>query len=77
MSEELDMPLKILKDDYRSVLEMSGICDWKEDLDHLHNQYQKNQIGSIDGIDKKQEKRDKRKENEMLRDKIRKEKLDM
>ena len=59
MSEVLDKPLKILKDDHHLVLEKSGIKDWREDLDHLKNQYCKDQIGSLDGIDKKQKKRDK------------------
>ena len=77
VSDVLDMPLQILKGDYQNVLEKSGIRAWKEDLDHLHNQYQRNQLGSLDGIDKKQEKKDKRKEMEMLREKARKEQLEL
>ena len=68
VSEVLEMPLNILKKDYVTVLEKSGIRDWKEDLQHLHNQLAKDQIGCCESIDTKQEKRDRRKEVEKCRE---------
>ena len=62
VDEVLDMPFNIANRNYESVLKSeSGIKDWKEDLKHLHNQLQKEQIGACDGIDMKQKKRDDRK----------------
>ena len=38
----LDMPLNITRTDFENILKNdSGITDWKEDVKHLHNQFQK------------------------------------
>ena len=64
----LDMPLNITRTDFENILKNdSGITDWKEDVKHLHNQLQKEQIGSCDTLDQKQRKRDNRKLAEKLR----------
>ena len=64
--EVLDMPFSILVRDYESILKDSGIKDWKEDLMHLHNQLQREQVGSCAEKDFRQKKRDDRKVYERL-----------
>ena len=64
--EVLDMPFSILVRDYESILKDSGIKDWKEDLVHLHNQLQREQVGSCAAKDFRQKKRDDRKVYEKL-----------
>ena len=60
-NEVLDMPLNILRGGYEEILKHeSGIKDWKEDLLHLHNQLQREQVGCCDVRDYKQRKRDNR-----------------
>ena len=61
VDEVLDMPFSILGRGYQEVLKDSGIKDWKEDLQHLHNQLEKEQIGTCDSQDFKQKKKDNRK----------------
>ena len=60
MNEVLDMPFRILSRGYQDVLKESGIKDWKEDLLHLHNQMERDQVGTCDGRDFKQRKKDNR-----------------
>ena len=65
VDEVLDMPFNIANRNYESVLKSeSGITDWNEDLKHLHNQLQKEQIGACKGLDIKQKKRDNKKVKE-------------
>ena len=40
----------------------SGIMDWQEDYQHLQNQLQRDQVGSVVGFDNKQKKKDNAKE---------------
>ena len=48
----LDMPFNIAMVDHETILkEDSGITDWREDLQHLHNQLQREQIGTCDRLD--------------------------
>ena len=64
----LDMPFKILCRNYEDNLKFeAGITDWKEDLQHLHNQMQREQVGTCRGYDKKQQKKDNRKLKELQR----------
>ena len=59
------MPFNIANRNYESVLKSeSGITDWNEDLKHLHNQLQKEQIGACKGLDIKQKKGDNKKVKE-------------
>ena len=61
VNEVLDMPLNILCGGYEEILKHeSGIKDWNEDLIHLHNQLQREQVGCCDSRDYKQRKRDNR-----------------
>ena len=46
VNEVLDLPFKILGRSYEDVLKSSGIKDWKEDMQHLHNQKEMDQIGT-------------------------------
>ena len=63
----LDMPFKILSRNYEDNLKSeAGITAWKEDLQHLHNQMQREQVGTCRGYDKKQQKKDNRKLKELL-----------
>ena len=65
MNDVLDMPFNITNRNFETVLKSeSGIKDWKEDLQHLHNQLLKEQIGTCAGLDIKQKKRDNRKVQE-------------
>ena len=63
----LDMPFSILCRDFESNMMSSGISAWKEDLEHLHNQLQKDQVGSCGGYDAGQKKKDSRKQKDLLR----------
>ena len=57
LNDVLDMPFNITNRNYETVLKSdSGIKDWKEDLQHLHNQLLKEQIGTCEGCDIKQKK---------------------
>ena len=61
VSEVLDMPLNILCGGYEEILKHeAGIKDWNEDLIHLHNQLQREQVGCCDSRDYKKRKRDNR-----------------
>ena len=63
----LDMPFKILCRNYEENIRLeAGIKDWREDLQHLHNQVQREQVGTCGGYDTKQKKRDDRKYKELL-----------
>ena len=42
----------------------SGIMDWQEDYQHLQNQLQRDQVGSVIGFDNKQKKKDNTKEKQ-------------
>ena len=44
----------------------SGITDWKEDLQHFHNQLEREPVGNCDGLDFKQ----KKKENIKLKERL-------
>ena len=69
LTNVLDLPFNILCRDYEDILKTeSGIKDWREDLQHLHNQLQKEQVGTCDGYDAKQQKRDNRLVFEKLRE---------
>ena len=51
----LDLPFNILCRDYENILKTeSGIKDWREDLQNLHKQLQREQVGTCDGYDAKQ-----------------------
>ena len=63
----LDMPFKILCRDYENNMRTAGITAWKEDLQHLNNQLQRDQVGTCSGYDVRQKKKDNRKLKEMLR----------
>ena len=66
-NEILEMPFNILIQNYEEVLQHhSGIKDWKEDLQHLHNQLQREQVGVCARKDFKQKKRDDRKVMEKI-----------
>ena len=63
----LDMPFNILCRSYEENLKSeAGITDWKEDLQHLHNQLEREQVGTCDGFDIRQKKKDNRKLKELL-----------
>ena len=66
VNEVLDMPFKILGRGYEDVLKSSGIKDWKEDLQHLHNQMERDQIGTCLSEDFKQRKKDNREAKEKM-----------
>ena len=67
-SEVLDMPFNLARQDFEMILKNdSGITDWKEDLQHLQNQLQRDQVGTCDRLDFKQKKRDNRKVVEKMR----------
>ena len=72
VDEVLDMPFSILGRAYQEVLKDSGIKDWKEDLQHLHNQLEKEQIGACDSQDFKQKKKDNRKVKDKLSEEAKK-----
>ena len=72
VDEVLDMPFSILGRGYQEVLKDSGIKDWKEDLQHLHNQLEKEQIGTCDSQDFKQKKKDNRKIKEKMSEEAKK-----
>ena len=56
------MPFNIACSEYISVLKNdSGITDWREDVLHLENQLQRDQIGTCDSLDMKQKKKDNNK----------------
>ena len=64
---ELDMPFNILCRNYEDNMRLeAGIKDWREDLQHLHNQLDREQVGTCGGYDAKQKKRDNRKHKELL-----------
>lgn len=65
--DDLDTLLNILVKDWQTVLKKSGIKDSQEDIQHIQNQLDKVQIGSIGSVDTAQLKRDKRKNDEMAR----------
>ena len=50
------------------ILANSGILDWREDLEHLHNQLTVQQPGCCDSHDTRQAKRDDRKLNTVIRE---------
>ena len=52
--------MNISKQDAEQKLRESAIMDWKEDWQHLQNQLQRDQVGSLGGHDKIQKKRDDR-----------------
>ena len=61
----LDTPMNILKTDYEYTLRIkSGVAEWREDLEYLHRQLQRDQKGCLSGLDSMQYRRDKRKLNE-------------
>ena len=61
-AEVLDMPFNIAREDFATILkDDSGITDWKEDAQHLHNQLQREQPGTCDSLDMKQKKKDDKK----------------
>ena len=63
------MPLNILRQDFEMVLRLdSGITDWKEDLQHLYKQLQRDQVVTCDRLDFKQKKKDDRKVLEKMRE---------
>ena len=63
----LDMPFNITRKDFEKVLkEKSGIRDWKEDIEHLQRQMEKDQASSCDSLDLKQKKKDVRKLTECI-----------
>ena len=58
----LEMPFNITKKNFEYIFEKkSGIKDWKEDVEHLKKQLQKDQASSCDAWDVKQKKKDYRK----------------
>ena len=63
----LDMPFKILCRDYENNMSTAGITAWKEDLQHLNNQLERDQVGTCSGYDVRQKKKDNRKLKEMMR----------
>ena len=63
----LDMPFKILCRDYENNMSTAGITAWKEDLQHLNNQLERDQVGTCSGYDVRQKKKDDRKMKEMQR----------
>ena len=63
----LDMPFNITRKDFEKVLkEKSGKRDWKEDIEHLQRQMEKDQASSCDSLDLKQKKKDVRKLTECI-----------
>ena len=67
-SEVLDMPFNLARQDFEMILKNdSGITDWVEDLQHLQNQLQRDQVGTCDRLDFKQKKRDNKKVVEKIR----------
>ena len=63
----LDMPFSILCRSYEDHLKSeAGITDWREDLQHLHNQLDREQPGTCIGYDAKQKKKDNRKLKELI-----------
>ena len=62
-SDDLCMPMNICKADAEEIVKKkSGIANWKEDLQHLHNQLQRDQVGTVSPrVDKKQDARETRK----------------
>ena len=54
----LDMPFKILCRDYENDMTTAGIIAWKEDLQHLDYQLQRDQVRTYSGYDVRQKKKD-------------------
>ena len=67
VSNVLEMPLNIARKNYETIFqEKSGIKDWKEDIEHLKKQMEKDQSSSCDSWDLKQQKKDDRKASELI-----------
>ena len=63
----LEMPFSILCRTYEENLKSeAGITDWREDLQHLHNQLEREKPGTCRGYDVKQKKKDNRKLKELI-----------
>ena len=62
MNNMLDMPFNLARVEHETILkDDSGINDWKEDVQHLHNQLQREKVGTCAGRDWIQRKKDNRK----------------
>ena len=57
---DMEEPMNLLKRDGEVILCQAGIKAWEEDLTHLRQQLQRQQIGTCDGHDQRQAKKDNR-----------------
>ena len=74
--DKLKVPFDICLKAAEDKIKMSGIANWKEDVEHLRNQLRPDQIGSVAGLDARQVKLDKRRQDREQRQEVAKEKSD-
>ena len=74
--EKLKVPFDICLKAAEDKIKMSGIVNWREDVEHLRNQLRPDQIGSVVGLDTRQVKLDKRRQDREERQEAAKEKSD-
>ena len=55
---EANQPINIMVKDWRERLKTSGIKDYHQDISHIENQMEVQQVGSLGGLDKHQFMRD-------------------
>ena len=61
--DKLKVPFDICLKAAEDKIKISGIANWKEDVEHLRNQLRPDQIGSVVGLDTRQVKLDRRKQD--------------
>ena len=61
--EKLNVPFDICLKAAEDKIKMSGIVNWKEDVEHLRNQLRPYRIGTVVGLDTRQVKLDKRRQD--------------
>ena len=55
---EANQPMNIMVKDWRERLKTSGIKEYHQDISHIENQMEVQQVGSLGGLDKHQFMRD-------------------
>ena len=61
--DKLNVPFDICLQKAEDKIKTSGILSWQEDVEHLRNQLLPDQIGTVMGLDTRQAKLDRRKED--------------
>ena len=74
--DKLNVPFDICLQKAEAKIKDSGILSWQEDVEHLRNQLLPDQIGTVIGLDTRQIKLDRRKEDREKRLEAAKEKSD-